>query len=260
VQLHHSVVDSSLPIAHPTCLETALQRLSARPIKETTHREYLGTLRALGLEDVPFHSVTVAMLTTKLQRVLSSNTRRKHAINLRACLGLPLPCPKPARKDYDVPALTDLRAALDDSTYRLWGYAMLFAGLRLGEACTNQPIEGSVISVDRQRLPDGTISTPKTAGPVTVPGWFADEYRQHDFTRAANTVYVGIRRAGRKAGIPELTPHKLRHAFATKLVNSGCSPEVLRRQMRHHDVSVSLRYYVHTTPSDIAGAMTRAFG
>jgi hypothetical protein len=46
VQLHHSMVDSSLPPAHPTCLETAIQRLNDRPIKETTQREYLGTLRA----------------------------------------------------------------------------------------------------------------------------------------------------------------------------------------------------------------------
>ncbi|WP_436694849.1 tyrosine-type recombinase/integrase [Geodermatophilus sp. CPCC 205506] len=136
---------------------------------------------------------------------------------------------------------------------------MLLAGLRLGEACTNQPVKGNVITVDRQRLPDGTISTPKTAGPVVVPQWFADEYRSHDFTRAANTVYVGIRRAGRKAAI-DLTPHVLRHAFATSLVNAGCSPEVLRRQMRHHDVSVSLGFYVHTTTGDIEGAMSRAFG
>jgi hypothetical protein len=167
VQLHEAL----------TCHEGALTRLAARAIKESTHREYLRTLRALDLADVPFNSVTIAMLTTRLQRVLSPNTRRKHAINLRACLGFPLPCPKAAKKEYEIPALPELRAALEDSTYRLWGYAMLFAGLPLGEACTNQPIQGNVKSVDRQRLPDGTISTTKTGGPVTVPGWFADEYR-----------------------------------------------------------------------------------
>lgn len=243
-----------------TCLDVALTRLASRPIKETTHREYLATLRTLGLDDLPFDSVTVAMLTTRLQRVLSPNTRRKHAINLRACLGLPLPCPRPTRKNYELPSIDLLRDAIDGSTYRLWGYAMLVAGLRLGEACTNQPIKGNVITVDRQRLPDGTISTPKTAGPVTVPDWFAEEYRTNDFTRAANTVYMGIRRAGIKVGMPDLRPHMLRHAFATALVNAGCSPEVLRRQMRHHDVSVSLGFYVQTTQADIEGAMSRAFG
>lgn len=242
-----------------TCLDVARGRLSNRAIKETTLREYLSTIRTLGLEDVPFDSVNMAMLTSRLQRVLSPNTRRKHAINLRACLGLPVPCPKPQRKTYDLPSLAALRAALEESSYRMWGFAMLFAGLRVAEACTNQPIKGNVISVDRQRLPDGTISTPKTGGPVVVPTWFADEYRVHDFTRACNTVYVGIRRAGRKAGV-EITPHVLRHAFATNLVNSGASPETLRRQMRHHDVSVSLGFYVHTTTADIETSMARAFG
>lgn len=242
-----------------TCLDVARERLANRAIKETTLREYLATIRTLGLEEVPFDSVSVAMLTGKLQRVISPNTRRKHAINLRACLGLPLPCPKPARKHHDIPPLGLLTSTLDQSAYRMWGFAMLFAGLRLGEACANQPIRGNVITVDRQRLPDGTIGTPKTAGPVVAPDWFATEYRNHDFTRAANTVYVGIRRAGRKAGIA-LTPHILRHAFATNLVNRGASPEILRRQMRHHDVSVSLGFYVHTTQSDVEAAMARAFG
>jgi integrase len=259
VQLHHSVVDLSLPIAHPTCLETAMVRLRERPIKASTYREYLRTLRVLDLEDVPLNSVSVATLTARLQRVLNPNTRRKHAINLRACLGIPLPCPKPVRKDYDLPSLALIRAALDQSSYRLWGYAMLLAGLRLGEACTNQPIEGNVITVDRQRLPDGSIGTPKTAGPGTVPPWFADDYRSHDFTRSANTVYVGISRAGRKAGLT-LTPHRLRHAFATTLARSGCSPEVLRRQMRHHDVSISLNFYVQTSRADIEDSVNRAFG
>jgi integrase len=141
----------------------------------------------------------------------------------------------------------------------MWGFAMLFAGLRVAEACANQPIKGNVITVDRQRLPDGTISTPKTAGPVVVADWLADQYSGHDFTRACNTVYVGIRRAGRKAGI-ELTPHLLRHAFATNLVISGATPETLRRQMRHHDVGVSLCFYVHTTQADIEASIARAFG
>ncbi len=242
-----------------TCLDVARERLANRAIKESTVREYLSTIRTLGLEEVPFDSVSVAMLTSKLQRVLSPNTRRKHAINLRACIGLPLPCPKPVRKNYEVPSLESLKAALEQSAYRMWGFAMLFAGLRLGESCVNQPIRGNVISVDRQRLPDGTIGTPKAAGPVVVPDWFAAAYSEHDFTKAANTVYVGIRRAGRKARV-ELTPHVLRHAFATHLVNSGATPEVLRRQMRHHDVSVSLGFYVHTSQTDIETTMARAFG
>jgi hypothetical protein len=124
----------------PTCLETALERLSNRAIKETAHREYLATLKALGIADLPFDSVTVAMLTTRLQRVLSPNARRKHSINLSACLGVSIPCTRPTRSEYDLPPVEALKEAVESSSYRLWGLAMLHARLRLGEACANQPI------------------------------------------------------------------------------------------------------------------------
>lgn len=87
-----------------------------------------------------------------------------------------------------------------------------------------------------------------------LPAWLCDEYKVFQPAHCANTVYVGIKRAGRRAGL-ELNPHQLRHAFATNLVRFGASPEVLRRQMRHHDVVVSLRYYVQTTQADIEAVM-----
>lgn len=237
-----------------TCLEFAEVRLQQRSIKESTFKEYLATLRVLGLADVPYETVSLAMLNSRLSRVLTASTRRKHAINLRACLGLPVPCPKAAQKVYALPPLAVLHDAIDQSSYRLWGLAMLYGGLRLGEACASQPISGSVLTVDRQRKADGTLAAAKTCGPVVLPDWLADEYRAHDFERAPNTVYVGIRRAGRRAGL-ELRPHMLRHAFATNLVAAGATPEVLRRQMRHHDVAVSLRYYVQTSHDDVVHAV-----
>ena len=235
--------------------DLARNRLQLRPIKESTYKEYIATLRVLGLEDLPASSLSMAMLTSRLNRVLNENTRRKHSINLRACTGIPLPCTKPAQKVYNLPELEALHQALAQSTYAMWGFSMLYAGLRVGEACVKQPVEGTVLHVDRQRLPDGSIATAKTTGPVHVPQWFADAYRDFDPERSANTVYVGIVRAGKKAKL-SIKPHMLRHAFATNLVKHGATPEMLRRQMRHHDVTVSLRYYVQTREEDIASLMS----
>lgn len=240
----------------PTCLEFAQSRLNDRPIKESTYKEYLATLRVLAVADLPVEQATLALLNSRLQRVLTGSTRRKHAINLRACLGLPIPCPRPIQKVHDLPPLTVLREALERSPYAMWGLVMLYGGLRLGEACTAQALTGNVLTVDRQRRPDGHLSSAKTTGPVVLPGWLAQSYGAHDFDRAPNTVYVGIRRAGRRSNL-ELRPHMLRHAFATNLVAAGASPEVLRRQMRHHDVAVSLRYYVQTTTRDVEDVVTR---
>lgn len=240
----------------PTCLEVAQQHLSTKPLKDSTVREYLSTLRVLGLSDLPHAELTVGLVNSRLQRVLTPSTRRKHAINLRATLGLDIPCPRAGHKVYALPPVADLRAALEVSPYALWGLSMLFAGLRLGESCVKQPLEGNVLHVDRQRTPSGEVVTSKTSGPVHIPSWLAERYRGHDFERGHNTVYVGIRRAGKRAGLT-LNPHQLRHAYATHLVTQGANPEVLRRQMRHHHVSVSLAYYVQVSTTDIEGVVMR---
>lgn len=234
-----------------TCLDVALERLSSKPLKESTVKEYLGTLRVLGLADLPHSRLTVGLVNTRLQRVLTPSTRRKHAINLRATLGINIPCPRPTQKVYALPPVSDLRKVLEQSPYAMWGLVMLFAGLRLGESCVRQPLTGNVLHVDRQRSPSGDVVTAKTSGPVLIPAWLAERYDGHDFERGHNTVYVGICRAGRRFGLT-LNPHQLRHAYATHLVKQGANPEVLRRQMRHHHVSVSLSYYVQVTDTDVA--------
>jgi hypothetical protein len=240
----------------PTCLEVALHRLSSRPLKESTVKEYLSTLRVLGLCDLAHDEATVRLVNARLQRVLTPSTRRKHAINLRATLGLDIPCPRPTQKVYALPPVSELQTCLEASPYAMWGLVMLFAGLRLGEACVPQPLVGNVLQVDRQRTPSGQVTTAKTCGPVAIPAWLASRYHGHDFARSHNTVYVGIRRAGRKSGL-SLNPHQLRHAYATHLVAQGANPEVLRRQMRHHHVSVSLAYYVQVTDTDVADVVAR---
>src|SRR3954470_20403290 len=112
-----------------TCREFAISRLSKRPLKESTVREYLATLRVLGLEDLPHHEATVMLINSRLQTVLNASTRRKHAINLRATLGVEIPCPRPSQKLYALPPMTALRDAVEDSPYAMWGLVMLYAGL-----------------------------------------------------------------------------------------------------------------------------------
>jgi hypothetical protein len=244
---------------HVTCLQVALERLSERAIKEVTYQNYLRTLRLLDLEQVPFKDATVRFLTNRLNTVLNPGTRRKHAINLRAALGVKVPCPKPQTRQYDLPEVKEVHEAYANTNWRIHAFSMLYAGLRLGESCVKQPINGNVLTVDRQRLVDMSIAAPKTAGPVVVPDWFAEEYAacsDEDIKRHQTTVYDGIKRAGRRAGL-NINPHQLRNLFATELVDKGAPPEVLRRQMRHHDVAVSLKFYVHTKQSDIEAVMQR---
>lgn len=228
-----------------TCWEFAQERLRDRAIKDTTYASYMQSVRLLGLQYVPYEWVDVKMVHGKLQRILHPGTRRKHAINIRAALGINVPCPRTPSTPVDLPTRKELQAAVEDSGYRMYGLSMLFAGMRLGESCVKQPQKGRVLEVNRQRRPDGEITSAKTTGPVRVPQWFADEYEDWNPVLHPSSVYYGLRRAGKRYGF-YLTPKMLRKAFATNLVEAGAKPEMLRQQMRHHHVSMSLEYYVQT--------------
>ncbi|MBQ1045329.1 tyrosine-type recombinase/integrase [Micromonospora sp. C72] len=243
-----------------TCLEVALERLEERAIKESTYRSYLKTIRLLNLEDFPYEKLTPRILNQRLSMVLNSNTRRKHCINLRASLGIKLPTPRATPKEYDLPTVRELHQTYEDSPYRANAFAMLYAGARLGEAVIKQPIKGNVITFDRQRNQQYQVTSPKSAGPVVVPFWYADEYRatpDKDFERQHCSVYNGLVRWGVKMLGTPVNPHMLRNAFCMSLVNMGANPRILQSQMRHHHVSVSLQYYTQARQTDIAAMMER---
>lgn len=51
-----------------------------------------------------------------------------------------------------------------------------------------------------------------------------------------------LRRAAAAAGLTEVTPHQLRHTYATALVNAGCSLQALMQLLGHVSAEMSLRY------------------
>ncbi len=113
-----------------------------------------------------------------------------------------------------------------------------FAGLRVGEIfgldkARVRPINGGfIISVNRQMYRDGTLGLPKRRkvrqafGFVDsrndidiwnqVPEAVRKELRGRDFSKI-------VRKACRKARIPEITFHDLRHCYAINLLNRGVS-------------------------------------
>lgn len=241
-----------------SCLEVAIERLENRAIRDSTYRNYLNTLKALEIEDVPFSSLTVRSVNQKLLTIMTESTRKKHATNIRAMFGIHVAVPRVKQKKYDLPTVEEVHEAFAESPYRIHAFSMLYAGMRIGESVVKQPINGNVITIDRQRTPQNLILPPKSAGPVVVPAWFAKEYREtEEFNRHHATIYTGIRRRGLKMLGIKMNPHMLRHLFATNLVEMGASPRVLQAQMRHGNVRISLEYYVHTRQQDIESLMNR---
>jgi len=51
-----------------------------------------------------------------------------------------------------------------------------------------------------------------------------------------------VHRVGRRAGVPGLRPHLLRHAFATRMVEDGAPLPVVQRWLGHADMKTTFRY------------------
>lgn len=49
------------------------------------------------------------------------------------------------------------------------------------------------------------------------------------------------------AGLPHMTPHKVRHTFATLLLEEGQPLETVSELLGHSDISVTMRFYAHIT-------------
>jgi len=67
----------------------------------------------------------------------------------------------------------------------------------------------------------------------------------------------------RRAGLPEIRFHDLRHTCATLLLRQGVNPKYVQELLGHADISLTLNVYSHILPDmgDAAtGAMDAALG
>jgi len=163
--------------------------------------------------------------------------------------------------------LTDALAA---SEYRLAADALLLAravGLRIGELldlqldCIHEiPGHGSWLKVplgklDTERmvpLDDETVALVDRIAATRTPGRPLPHPRtgrptQFLFTRhgrrlSQTAVRAELARSAETAGIGHVTPHQLRHTYATSLVNAGVSLQALMALLGHVSAQMSLRY------------------
>jgi len=65
--------------------------------------------------------------------------------------------------------------------------------------------------------------------------------------RRVNVVRFGLRPVLRKLGLPTYKAglHAFRHGLGTALADSGVSPAIVQRTLRHTDIKTTLRFYVH---------------
>jgi integrase len=178
----------------------------------------------------------------------------------------------------------DACRAADDPLYSLWVF-MATTGLRRGEALG---LRWSDVDLDagRARITHslGSISwqvvagQPKTAAgrrpismdPITI-GVLRDHRKRmleqrllvgagfvdQDFVFCEpdgnplhpERVYQAFKRRVRKHALPSLSPHGLRHTWATIALSNGVHPRVVQERLGHAHISVTLQTYSHVQPT-----------
>jgi integrase len=166
--------------------------------------------------------------------------------------------------------MEDLHELIDQSKYRLQLFLCMYAGLRVGEACAVTPskLEGNYLNVNEAYSQDGLhLGSPKTYGKVLLPDWLADEVRNmkdEEFWQIGMTtklvsgsIYKLSRNRKWKAltGNKPVNPHMLRHFYATEMIKRGVNPEIVRRQMRHKNVSTTLRIYTQVRTEELEASL-----
>lgn len=131
----------------------------------------------------------------------------------------------------------------------------------LGKLATERmvPIDEETLAVlDRivaRRTPGRALPHPRTARPT-------DFLLVHQGRRVSvQALRDELDRAAQAAGLPEITPHALRHTYATALVNAGVSLQALMQLLGHVSAAMSLRYgrlFDTTVREEYERALTQA--
>jgi len=193
--------------------------------------------------------------------------------------------PRPLPRYVPVDADRRLTAALEASDYRIAADALLLAravGLRIGELldleldCVHEiGSHGSWLKVplgklDTERmvpLDDETVAlidricaTRSTGKPLPHPRTGRPTqflFTHHGRRLSQTTVRKELVRSAHTAGIGHVTPHQLRHTYATALVNAGVSLQALMALLGHTSAEMSLRY-AHLFDSTVRAEYERA--
>lgn len=234
--------------------------LLKKTVSGQTKREVLSLLRR-GLDD----AVSRGLMPMNPAKLLANPPKRAKRVQIP-----------------DVAEVRKVIASITDPMARMIAETLFRTGLRLNEALALQhgdwDLKRKTLTVQRSiDQATGEILLPKTAQSIRtidIPDTLVRMYgryrreqmaqriHRHDPwcfpSRSSNAegrpyndrnfVQRHFEPAVRTAGVERLTPHGLRHVFASLLLQSGAELLFVARQLGHRDPSFTLRQYSHLLP------------
>ena len=192
-------------------------------------------------------------------------------------------CPKLAKKKVDAFSADEAKEFLNllpgcDLDFRCMMYLLLTTGLRRGELMGLQwrdfDFQNLTLEVSRNITysPErgNVVDTPKTENSVrTIPllPFVANqllEYRAQEHSQSSETAFVfpsdrgdnvprtpnavthRVKRFMKANGLPDMSPHDLRHSCATLLLDNGADIKSVQEILGHTNASTTLNFYVRS--------------
>ncbi len=209
-------------------------------------------------------------------------------------------CPKLAKKKVCAFSEQEAKTFLAllpgcDSEFRCMMYLLLTTGLRRGELMGLQwqdfDFDGLTLEIVRNVTysPEkgNVVDTPKTENSMrTIPlmpavaaelmvyrvaerstsgakAFVFPSERGEDIPRTPNAVTHRVKRFMKANGLPDMSPHDLRHTCATLLLSNGADVKSVQEILGHSNASTTLNFYVRSDIQQMKAAtdkMANAFG
>jgi integrase/recombinase XerD len=147
---------------------------------------------------------------------------------------------------------------------------MYAAGLRVSEVCglraANLELDTALISCHgkgskERRIPIGKSAVHWLQRYLTVRKQFGNEAKAELFLHRGRTMtrqvaWSIIKRHAATAGVPDISPHTLRHSFGTHLMQHGADSRSVQALLGHSDISTT-EIYTHITDLHMRKAYDR---